>query len=136
MTENKTQPNDISIEAFLASIENPERQADSRALAALMQNATGQPPVLWGTSIIGFGKHHYLYDSGRSGDTVAVGFAPRKAALVIYGLAYLEQDPARIQALGTYTMGKGCVYVKRLKDVEATVLSELVKTAFDLHHNA
>lgn len=109
----------------LAAVADDRRRADAEALVELLTAATGLPPVLWGTSIIGFGSRHYRYDSGREGDTAAVGFAARKDALVLY-LTHEASDYADLlEALGPHRVGKGCLYVKRLDAVDREVLSRI-----------
>ncbi len=132
MESNKTQPTNESVEQFLSRIEEPARQADSRELVELMKTATGESPVMWGSSIIGFGTYHYQYATGRQGDTATVGFAPRKQALTLYGLLYYDIDKNRVRELGKYTVGKGCLYIKRLADVDLAVLKDLIETAYKL----
>ena len=124
----------ISVEKFLSSIEDSKRQQDSRKLVELMQDATGVLPKMWGT-IIGFGGHHYKYESGREGDTVAVGFAPRKNALVLYGVVYYDQNADEVTKLGKYKLGKGCLYINKLEDVNADHLKAMTAIAFKLRNN-
>jgi hypothetical protein len=95
-----------------------------------MQCATGQKPKMWGPSIIGFGSYHYVYDSGREGDICTVGFSPRKPATVLYGLMGFDGAEGVLAKLGKHTTGKGCVYLKKLSDVDAKVLESLVKKAY------
>lgn len=90
---------------------------------------------MWGSSIIGYGTHHYVYESGREGDTATVGFAPRAHVLVLYGLGYDGQNPELFLSLGTHTAGKGCLYVKRLSDINLGVLERMIKTAFSRRNN-
>ena len=131
---------DASVDAFLAGVEPPGRQEDARRLTALMASWTGARPTMWGASIIGFGRHGYRYDSGREGEICAVGFAPRKAQTVLYGLqvygsiAGADAEPL-LARLGKHTAGKGCIYLKRLSDVDEGVLEEIVRTAFTARHN-
>ena len=120
---------DPAVEAFLDAVEDDKRRNDSRDLLRIMETATGSAPSLWG-SIVGFGTHHYRYESGREGDTVAVGFSPRKSALVVYGL-----DVAEREELGRVRFGKGCVYITSLSAVDTTVLSRLVAHAYTTRHN-
>ncbi|GAA2645713.1 hypothetical protein GCM10010399_94370 [Dactylosporangium fulvum] len=127
MAENKTVPTDENVAAFLAAVTDPQRRADAERLCALAAEVTGAPPVMWGSSIVGFGSNHYHYESGRQGDTAAVGFSPRKQALVLY---YLPMDETLLARLGKHTTGKGCVYVKRLSDVDEEVLGELIRAGF------
>ena len=126
VAELKTQPTDGDVEAFLAGIPDEGRRADARAVCALMSELSGEPPVVWGTSMVGFGSYAYTYASGRSGEWFAVGFAPRKQALTLYlmdGFGDYEQLLAR---LGPHKTGKSCLHVKRLDDVDEGVLRELV----------
>ncbi|MDO7834133.1 DUF1801 domain-containing protein [Sphingobium sp. HBC34] len=111
------------VEAFLARVEPAERQADGRDVMAMMARLSGEPPALWGPSIIGFGRYHYRYDSGREGESCRIGFSPRKAELVFY-LAGLEE--ADFVALGKHRRGKGCLYIKRLAGVDRAVLEALI----------
>jgi hypothetical protein len=123
MAENKTKPTKISVAAFIDAITDDARRADAKALVKLMQKASGEKPTMWGPSIIGFGSHHYVYDSGREGDMPVVAFSPRKAATVLYGLSSSE---ALLPKLGKHTRGKGCVYIKKLADVDQKVLETMV----------
>ena len=124
----KTTPTAVSFTAYLAGIDDPERRADCKALAALMKRSTGCAPKLWGTSIVGFDTYHYKYASGHEGDTCVVGFASRKTELTLY-LAPGYEDAgtkALLAALGKHKAGKGCLHVKRLADVDMTALEALV----------
>ena len=126
MAELKTKENDQSVEAFLSSIDDAQKQADCRALVAIMQEATGAAPRMWGDSIVGFGHYHYKYASGREGDWFLTGFAPRKQNLTLYIMAGFDNYEALLGRLGKHTTGKSCLYVKRLADVDMPVLTELV----------
>jgi hypothetical protein len=128
MAENLTQPTGADVAAFLESVPDARRREDAKRLTELMARVSGQPATMWGTSIVGFGEHHYKYESGREGDTFVVGFAPRKAAMTIYGLynEYEDVDPLFTE-LGPHTTGKGCVYVKRLDEVREDVLEQLIR---------
>jgi len=123
MADNKTKPTKISVAAFIDAITDKDRRADAKALVKLMQKAAREKPAMWGPSIIGFGSHHYVYDSGREGDMPVVAFSPRKAATVLYGLSSAE---ALLPKLGKHTRGKGCVYIKKLADVDEKVLEAMV----------
>lgn len=122
---NKTQPTQADVEAFLAAVQPASRQADARAICDLMAKVSGYRPTMWGASIVGFGQHHYRYDSGREGDAPLVGFSPRKAALTLY-VGASRQDPALMARLGKFTTGKGCLYLKRLSDVDLGALEAVV----------
>ena len=124
MAENKTKATKVSVTAFLDALTDEKRRADAKALVKLMRNATGEKPTMWGPSIIGFGSYHYTYDSGREGDMPLIGFSPRKAAMVLYGFRSSGSD-ALLARLGKHTMGKGCLYIKKLADVDQSVLEQL-----------
>jgi hypothetical protein len=134
--QNKTKPESRSAKDFVAGVGDAKRRADSMQLLELMRTATGVEPVMRGPSIVGCGTNHYVYESGREGDSFAVGFAPRAQALVLYGLGYDRLKPEQIKSFGTHTHGKGCVYVKRLSDIDVDILAGLIKTAFQARHNA
>ncbi|MEQ9636364.1 MAG: DUF1801 domain-containing protein [Devosia marina] len=131
MPEQKTKPNTGDVGEFLARIESEQRRADSHALIELLSEVSGEPPVLWGT-MVGFGQYHYRYPTGHEGDAFLVGFAPRKAAFSIYLMGtYFPEENARREALlvklGKHRMGKACLYVNKLSDVDLGVLRELVE---------
>jgi hypothetical protein len=123
MAENKTKPTKLSVAAFIDGLTDQARRADAKALVKLMQSASGEKPQMWGPSIIGFGSYHYRYDSGREGDMPLVGFSPRKAATVLYGMG---EGKALLAKLGKHMTGKGCVYIKKLADVDQQVLAAMV----------
>ncbi len=119
-------PTGESVEEFLASVEHPVRRQDGETLLAMMQEVTGQTPVMWGQSIVGFGSYHYKYASGHAGDAAAVGFSPRKASLSVYGLTYAPESEALLERLGKYKKSVACVYINKLADVDMEVLAELI----------
>jgi hypothetical protein len=125
MAENKTKPTRLSVAAFIDALTDPTRRADAKALVKLMQSATGEKPKMWGPSIIGFGSYHYTYDSGREGDMPLIGFSPRKAATVLYNMSGAGDSEALLAKLGKLTRGKGCIYIKKLADVDQKVLEAL-----------
>jgi Domain of unknown function (DU1801) len=126
MADNKTKPTQLSVAKFIDGLTDQGRRADAKALVKLMQSAAGEKPRMWGPSIIGFGRYHYTYDSGREGDMPLVAFSPRKAATVLYGLSASE---ALLPKLGKHTRGKGCLYIKQLADVDQKVLEAMVVKA-------
>jgi Domain of unknown function (DU1801) len=128
MPQNKTKPTTLSVGAFLDTLD-PARRSDARELIALMQRASGEKPRLWGPSIVGFASYHYKYDSGREGDMPLISFSPRKAALVLYSMLAHCDAKALLPELGKHTTGKGCLYIKKLADVDRTVLETLIKNA-------
>ena len=125
MAELKTRQTGASVEVFLKRITDPERQRDCRAVAKLMQEATGAEPRMWGTSIVGFGSYRYR---GRTGERewFPVGFSPRKQDLTLYILAGFERNAALMKRLGKHKTGKSCLYLKRLADVDMGVLRQIV----------
>jgi hypothetical protein len=127
MTDAKTGPTDADVGAFLAAVQPAARRADGETLLALMGEVTGEPATMWGPSMIGFGHLHYRYESGREGDTFAVGFSPRKARLSLYGLTNAPASADLLERLGEHRRGAGCVYVTRLALVDLDVLRELVE---------
>jgi len=126
MAELKTQRTKASVTAFLATIGDPDRQKDARALAAVIRKVTGKPPVMWGPAIVGYGEMTYEGRSGRSGVWFPVGFSPRKAALTLYLMGGLKAHAALLKQLGAHRVGGGCLYIRRLADVDTTVLSRLI----------
>jgi hypothetical protein len=129
VAENKTKPTTISVPEFLDACTDAERRADAKALAKLMQSVTGDEPTMWGPSIVGFGSYHYIYESGREGDMPIVGFSPRKAANVLYGTIGFAGAEELLAKLGKHTTGKGCLYIKKLAEVDLKVLKTLVEKA-------
>jgi len=130
MAENKTKATAADAQAFLAAIDHPQRRADGQALATIMTRISGEPPVMWGPSIVGFGLHRYKYESGREGETCSIGFSPRKAALVLYLSCDLDSNQALLDRLGKHERGRSCLYVKKLADVDAAILEEMIATAW------
>ncbi len=129
MTDNITRPTQLSVAAYIDSVADESRRADARELVGLMKSATGEEPKMWGPSIIGFGSRHYKYESGREGDAPLAGFSSRKAATVLYGLKGSDGSDALLARLGKHTTGKGCLYIKKLADVDKKVLKALVAEA-------
>ena len=128
MADNKTQTTKLSVAGFIDTLTDPARRADAKALVKLMQSASGEKPKMWGPSIIGFGSYHYKYESGREGDMPLIGFSPRKAAHVLYGL-HGSSDSKVLAKLGKHTTGKGCLYIKKLADVDQKVLEAMATKA-------
>jgi hypothetical protein len=126
MAENKTKPTEISVSAFIDALEDPIRRSDAKTLAKLMQKATGEKPRMWGPSIVGFGSCHYKYPSGREGDSPVIAFSPRKAATVLYGVTGFGEASALLAKLGKHSTGKGCLYIKKLADVDQSILESLI----------
>ena len=120
MADNKTKPSVIDPAVYLAGID-PPRRADAEAVCAAMARVTGERATMWGPSIVGFGVNRYKYESGREGEICKIGFSPRKAALTLYGMG-IERNAAIVARLGKHSVGKGCLYIKKLSDVDAGVL--------------
>lgn len=129
MAEPKTTENGASVEAYLAAIAPPQRQADSRELASMMQTLVGEPPSMWGSSIVGFGRYHYVYASGREGDWMLTGFAARKTALTVYIMDGFDAHAEQLKQLGPYKTGRSCLYLKSLDAIDRSVLRQIVATS-------
>lgn len=132
--DRTTRPTDADVEAYLASVTDDRRRADAEEALALMREVTGAEPRMWGTSLIGFGRQPYRTADGKEREWFAVGLAPRKAALTLYGLTYYGSNDDLLARLGPHTTGKGCLYVKRLDAVDRDVLTELVARAWRTNH--
>lgn len=130
MAEIKTRPTDADVTAFLDAVENPRRRAEGHAVRALMERVTGEPAVMWGPTMVGFGSMPYTNTTGTN-HWFVVGFSPRKADLTLYGLhdGYGPPDPL-LAELGPHTTGKSCLYVKRLESIDLDVLERLVRQAW------
>ena len=128
---NKTQPTEVDPHDFIASVEHPVRRSDAETLVELMRRASGFEPKMWGPSIIGFGRYHYRYDSGREGDLMVVGFSPRKAKTVLYILPGYDDISDDLAALGKYSTGKSCLYINKLADVDLDVLEKIVSDSVE-----
>jgi ribosomal protein S17E len=126
MTENKTKATKASVAGYIAAIQDEERRSDCEQLVKLMTGVTGEPATMWGSSIVGFGRYHYRYESGREGDMCVTGFSSRKPNLSIYVLAEGAAQQKLLARLGKHKMAKGCLYVRRMADVDAKVLRELI----------
>jgi hypothetical protein len=130
---NKTTATDGDVGAFLAGIGDDQRRRDATLLAEVMREVTGEPAVLWGSSIVGFGSRHYRYASGREGDVAAIGFSPRAAQTSLYLSGELEQYADLLERLGPHKTGKGCLYLKRVDQADAGALREIIARS---HHLA
>jgi len=131
MTENKTQATGVDVRDFLNAVEPARRRGDALRLDALFRNVTGFRPVMWGASIIGYGQYHYVYASGREGDFLATGFSPRKAGLSVYIMPGYADFSAILADLGRHKLGKACLYINKLEDVDEAVLYRLIRAGLD-----
>ena len=127
--ELKTKKNKASVSAFINAVEDEQKRKDSEKIVEMMQTITGQPPVMWGSSIIGFGSYHYKGKSSE-GDWMAVGFSPRKQNLTLYLMSGFKDMDAQLKKLGKHSTGKGCLYIKRLADVDEAVLRAMIKDSY------
>ncbi|WP_170333483.1 DUF1801 domain-containing protein [Ruegeria arenilitoris] len=130
-SENKTVPTKASVARFLSIVEPASKAADAQALDALFRETTGFEPVMWGGSIVGYGRYHYRYKSGREGDFLATGFSPRKAALSIYIMPGYADFGDILSRLGKHKLGKSCLYVNKLADIDLDVLPELIRAGLE-----
>ena len=129
MTELKTKLNNASVDKFLKTIKDKQTSADCFQIMELMKKATQAEPKMWGTSIVGFGDYHYQYASGREGDWFVVGFSPRKQNITLYSMGGFSGYDELLAKLGKHSLGKGCLYVKKLEDVDIKVLNKLVTSS-------
>ena len=123
---NKTQPHSGSVQDYIAGLEHPGRREDAQVLLQMMGEVTGEPARMWGSSIIGFGQYHYVYDSGREGDHMLVGFAPRKANMVVYVMPGFKDYQKLLEKLGKHKTGSSCLYLGRLSGVDLKVLRQII----------
>jgi hypothetical protein len=130
MAELKTKVNDASISEFLDSLEDESKRNDTQTIMALMQKTAKTEPKMWGSSIIGFGTYHYYYASGREGDWFIIGVSPRKQNITLYVEGGWEHNAGLLAKLGKHSLGKGCLYIKRLSDANLLVLEELIESSY------
>jgi hypothetical protein len=137
MASQKTVPSGEGADAFIAAVPDDARREDAQTLSALLSQWTGEPAVMWGASIVGFGEYRYRYESGREGTAPLVGFSPRKANLVVYLVGGVQDRyPKLLEQLGPHKLGKGCLYLKRLDDVDHEALRALVDRTVRVHRGA
>jgi len=127
MAEAKTKPTEKTVDSFIATVEDDKVRADCYTIINLMEKVTGEKPKMWGPAIVGFGKYTYKYESGRSGEICMTGFSPRKANITLYVLAGFPGQAELLQKLGKHKSGKGCLYIKKLDDINIDVLESLIK---------
>lgn len=131
MSDPKTRPNDVDPRTYIAAIEHDRRRSEAMTVLELMEEITGEPPVMWGESIIGFGSYRMKYADGREADWMLTGFAPRKTKLVLYIQSGFEAYGATLSRLGKHKTGASCLYINKLADVDMDVLRELVRASVD-----
>jgi hypothetical protein len=131
MSEIKTKVNDGDVEAFINSVADEKKRRDSFTLLEIFKTITGEPPKMWGTSMVGFGQYHYKSErSSQEGDWMLTGFSPRKQALTLYIMHGLEEQSGLLEKLGKYKTGMGCMYINKLEDVDLDVLKDLIKASY------
>jgi hypothetical protein len=130
MAENKTKPTKESVITFLNKIKDQQLRDDCFQIMEMMEKVSKSDPVMWGSAIIGFGTYHYVYESGREGDIMVIGFSPRKQNISLYLMGGLKNIEAELSNLGKYKTGKGCLYIKSLKDVNTAVLKKIFTKAY------
>ena len=131
MSDNKTQPTEVPVSDFIASVDHPGRRLDAERLDEIFRDVTGWTPRMWGPSIIGDGAYDYTYESGRSGRFLATGFSPRKANMVVYIMPGYSDFGSILDRLGKHKLGKSCLYLGRLAGVDEEVLKELIRAGLD-----
>ncbi|HEX7902961.1 MAG TPA: DUF1801 domain-containing protein [Chitinophagaceae bacterium] len=127
MVELKTKQNDASVEKFLKAVKEEQQRKDALVILELFKKATGEEPKMWGSSIVGFGTYHYKYASGREGDWFVTGFSPRKQNMTLYLCCGFEPYGDLLKKLGKFKTGKGCLYFKKLEDIDLSILKEMIK---------
>lgn len=135
MAELKTKKNDGSVDEFLNSVDNPKRKADAFEILNLMKEVTGEEPVMWGKSLVGFGSYDYKYASGKAGSWFLTGFSPRKQSMTLYIMPGFDRYDDLMSDLGKFKTGKSCLYVNKLEDVDMDVLRQLVTLSADHMRN-
>jgi hypothetical protein len=130
MTDQKTLPTALDVKEYIQAIPDPIRREDCQKLAELMSEITGKPGVLWGPSIIGFDQYHYRYASGREGTSLRIGFAHRAGDISLYNVTGFDDAESYLTRLGKHKMGKGCLYVKRLADIDLEILKEMIRKGY------
>ena len=131
MSDLKTKPTGKDVVEFLNKVENPTKRKDSFKILDLMREVTKEEPIMWGDSIIGFGDYHYKYKSGREGDWFLIGFSPRKQSLTLYIMSGFDGYEEKLKKLGKYRTGKSCLYINKLKDVNLSILKEIMVDSID-----
>ena len=129
MADQKTKPTEQSVESFLDKVPDEKVRDDCYTLVKIMKKITGSSPKMWGPSIIGFGKYHYKYESGHEGNSCLAAFSPRKPNIVVYVMPGVASNPDLLKKLGKHKASKGCLYIKKLEDVNITVLESLIKNS-------
>ncbi len=136
MAELKTKKTESSVEGFLNTVKDEEVRKDCFEIAKMMKKATKEEPKMWGPAIIGFGSYHYKYESGREGDMMKIGFSPRKQNITLYIMLGADPENPLLKKLGKYTIGKGCLYIKKIADIDKQVLQELINESAKKTHRA
>jgi hypothetical protein len=131
MSENKTRPNDQNVIDFLTSVDHQTRREDAFTVLKMMEEITGEDAVMWGSSIVGFGSSHYKYESGREGDMPLIGFSPRKQSMTLYIMSGFDNEEELLASLGKHKIGKACLYVNKLADVDEGVLRQMIKRSYE-----
>ncbi len=131
MSENKTQATKLDVQAFIRDIEPQQKRVDSEQLLQIFSDITNKKPVMWGTSIVGFGQYHYQYESGREGDAAITGFSPRKQNIAIYIMQGFKQYTELLAQLGKHKTGKSCLYLNKLADIDVNILKKIISLSFE-----
>lgn len=131
MSENKTRPTDQNVIDFLTSVDHQTRREDAFTVLKMMEEITGEDAVMWGSSIVGFGSSHYKYESGREGDMPLIGFSPRKQSMTLYIMSGFDNEEELLASLGKHKIGKACLYVNKLADVDEGVLRQMIKRSYE-----
>ena len=131
MADLKTKPNDGDVHAFIEALENDRKRDDSKILLKLIGEITGEQPKMWGDSIVGYGNYHYVYETGREGDWFLAGFSPRKQSITIYMMGGFDGQDEMLEKLGKHKKSVGCLYIKKLADVDMSTLEKMIKKSVE-----
>lgn len=135
MSKIKTKPTKACVTDFINKVENDQKRKDSFKLIQIMKDLSGEEPYMFGSSIVGFGSYHYKYNSGHEGDAPLIGFSPRKAAISLYAFTGLDEHKHLLDKLGKYSMGKACIYIKKLEDIDEQILVKVMKQTISYLEN-
>ncbi|WP_068545466.1 DUF1801 domain-containing protein [Thalassotalea crassostreae] len=131
MAENKTQITNVDVDDFIASVEHSQKQSDAKDLNVIFSEITGHRAKMWGAAIIGYGEYHYKYDSGREGDFLMTGFSPRKQNISLYIMMGFSKFDDLLSKLGKHKLGKSCLYINKLADIDEKILKEIIRLSFE-----
>ncbi len=129
-TKNKTKPSSLTVTQYIKGLKNPQQQQDAKELVKIIKRATKEKPVMWGKSIVGFGKYHYKYDSGREGDFMRSAFSVRKSNITVYVMPGVKKYESQLKKIGKHKTGVSCLYIRNLETIDKKILEDIVTKAY------